>query len=118
MLTWIEQTCRNLDGENGVVISYFNERRDNPIKLSQGANKGKLLHQFKITLDGEEFEIDLRGTDDDSSLIDDTKSRDFSLNSIIFYRDSEANENFFLTLSNVSYSLNFSICLKIRKFKF
>jgi tRNA nucleotidyltransferase/poly(A) polymerase len=68
------------------------------IELSAGMNKGKWLYQFRLVvgIEEEEFEFDFRETDEEEDIEEDSKTRDFSINSIYYFWDDGTSNFYFV----------------------
>ena len=83
--------------------------------LSKGMSEGKKLVILKITIDGEEFDLDLRETDNKDNLDDDMKTRDFTINSLYMWFEFENEKYHVIYPQNVRFHLKniiFLTCIK------
>ena len=74
--------------------------------LSKGMSKDKWLVKLTITIDGEEFDLDLRETDNKDNLDDDRKTRDFTINSLYMWFDFEKGKYHVIYPQNVRFLQN------------
>ena len=76
--------------------------QEKKIKLKKPSLKGLHLYKFSIALDGETVDFDVREVPDHQGLEEDLLTRDFTVNSIYFYRKNK--ENFILCQERVFFN--------------